>query len=351
MKKTDKILITGGSGFCGINLIRYFYGKGYRNLRALDIADFDYVDMKGKIDFIKGDIRIDKDMDCAYKGVKYVIHCAAALPLYKEKDIYSTEVDGTRNVLKFAKKYKVRRVINISTGAVYGIPDHAPLLEDDPTKPIGPYAIAKVMAEGICNEYRSKGLVVPTIRTTPIEGPERMGIMSIYYDWIYRGKNIPIIGNGKNKFQLLDVEDFADAIMLCLTLDPKKINTTFNLGTDRYTTMKEDFGAVLGHRGAKKRIICVPAKPLNILLSVLSFLRISPLYKWLYESAYRDNVFSTEKAKKLLDFKPKYSNKQTLIRGYESYVRDINKYKHEQKGITHRVPWKQGILKMISWFF
>jgi nucleoside-diphosphate-sugar epimerase len=349
LKSSDTILITGGSGFCGINLVRYFIKKGYKNVKVIDIADFNYEDMKSKIDFISGDIRNTADMEKAFQDVKYVVHCAAALPLYTKEDIYSTEIQGTENVILFAKKNGVKRIVNISTGALYGIPDHAPLLEDDPLHPIGHYAISKKIAEEVCNTHRDRGMIISTIRTTPIEGPERMGFMSIYYDWIYRKKNIPIIGWGTNQFQLLDVEDFCEAVILCLTLPEEKVNQIFNIGTDRFTTMKEDFGAVLEYRGAGKKIIPLPAKPLNVLLAILNFLKLSPLYKWLCETAYKDNVFSVERAKRHLGFTAKYSNKETLIRGYQSYVDKLDTY--TIKGITHRVPWDQGILKFVSWFF
>src|SRR5438105_3416166 len=83
----QKVLVTGGSGFLGINLIRYLYARGY-DLVNLDIADFDYPDMKDKIKDVRGDIRIEKDVERAMEGADYVVHCAAALPLYSPQDIY-----------------------------------------------------------------------------------------------------------------------------------------------------------------------------------------------------------------------------------------------------------------------
>jgi nucleoside-diphosphate-sugar epimerase len=65
------------------------------------------------------------------EGIDIVVHTAAAPPLYKAEDILSTEVDGTRNVLHEVYLKKIERVIHISSSAVYGIPDHHPLLETD----------------------------------------------------------------------------------------------------------------------------------------------------------------------------------------------------------------------------
>ncbi len=146
-----KVLVTGGAGFLGINLIRYLHERGY-SLVSLDIADFDYPDMKDKITIVKGDIRNERDVERAMEGVDMVVHCAAALPLYSPKDIYTTDVEGTRMVLKVAHRHNVKRVVHISSTAVYGIPDHHPLYEDDKLEGVGPYGQAKIQAEMVCLE-------------------------------------------------------------------------------------------------------------------------------------------------------------------------------------------------------
>ncbi len=343
------VLITGGSGFLGINLCRYLHKKGYK-IRVIDIADFDYQDMKDKIEFFRGDIRNITAVSEAVDGADLVIHTAAALPLYKPKDIFTTDVNGTRNVLEAAKLHGIKRVVHISSTAVYGIPDHHPLLEDDTLIGVGPYGRAKIMAEKVCEEYRQKGLVVPILRPKSFIGPERLGVFAIYYDWISRNKNIPIVGNGKNRYQLLDVEDLCEAIYLCLVKNEKIVNDTFNIGAKEFTTMKEDFGAVLKYHGANKRIVPVPAKPLILLLRLLERLNLSPLYKWVYETAPHDSFVSIEKAERVLGFTPKYSNKDTLIRNYRWYV-DHKKEFENLSGESHRVPWKQGVLKLVSFFF
>src|SRR5690606_6350950 len=99
-------------------------------VRSLDIAPFDYPE-RTQIDVVTGDIRDKATVDRAMEGVDIVVHTAAALPLYKPADIFSTDIDGTRNVIQSAHERKVERFIHISTTAVYGIPDHHPLLETD----------------------------------------------------------------------------------------------------------------------------------------------------------------------------------------------------------------------------
>lgn len=346
-KKT--VLITGGSGFLGINLVRYLHNKGY-NIKVIDIADFDYPDMAGKIDFYLGDIRNKNSVLNAMKNCDFVVHCAVALPLYPKKDIFSTNINGTRNVLECAKELKIDRVVHISSTAVYGVPDHHPIYEGDRLQGVGHYGITKVKAESICSEFRDKGLCVPVLRPKSFVGPERLGVMAIYYDWIKREKNIPIIGSGKNKYQLLDVEDMCKSIELCLVKDKEKVNDNFNIGAKEFTTMKEDFGAVLKHVGSKKRVVPLPAFLVVSALKVLEFFNLSPLYKWIYETASTDSFVSVDKAEKVLGFIPKYSTKEALIRNYDWYVNNLHTFENAS-GTNHRVPWKQGALKIVSWFF
>ena len=171
-----KVLITGGSGFLGINLVRHFLKKGINDIRVLDVADFDYPE-RNKIEEVKSDIRNKEDVAMAMRGVSLVIHTAAALPLYKKGDIYSTDVEGTTNLLDEAYHQKVERFIHISSTAVYGIPNHHPLYEDDKLSGVGDYGKAKIMAEEVCLEYRAKGMCVPIIRPKSFVGPERLGVL------------------------------------------------------------------------------------------------------------------------------------------------------------------------------
>ena len=143
----EKILITGGSGFLGINLVRYLIKKGYRNILVLDILDFNYPDVASQIEFINIDIRDGKRISEVMGKVDTVIHTAAALPLYTEEEIFTTDVDGTANLLESAFDSKVKRFIHISSTAVYGIPDHHPLMEEDDLIGVGPYGEAKIKAE------------------------------------------------------------------------------------------------------------------------------------------------------------------------------------------------------------
>lgn len=343
-----QVLITGGSGFLGINLTRYLLERGH-SVRSIDLEPFDYPE-KDKIEWIIGDIREKDAVEKVMKGIDMVVHCAAALPLYSKEEIFSTDVEGTRIVFETAIKEKVKRIVHISSTAVYGVPDHHPLYETDKRIGVGPYGEAKIQAELIAEDLREKGACISIIRPKSFVGPERLGVFALFYDWAKDGRGFPMIGKGKNRYQLLDVEDLCDAIYLCMTLDVNMINDTFNIGAKEFTTMREDYQAVLDYAGFHKKIKGMPVWLVVPALKILEFLRLSPLYKWVYETASKDSFVSIEKAEKQMGFKPKYSNKDALIRNYKWYLDNLSKFENKS-GVSHRVPWKQGILKLFKRFF
>jgi nucleoside-diphosphate-sugar epimerase len=344
-----RVLITGGAGFLGINLIRYLVARGCAPV-SLDLAEFSYPDMKDRIEVIQGDIRDQAAVDRAMRGVEYVVHGAAALPLYSEEDIYTTDVVGTQNILMAAERHGVKRVVHVSSTAVYGIPDHHPLVEEDRLEGVGPYGRAKIAAEEVCLAFRERGMVVPIIRPKSFVGPERLGVFALLYDWALDGRNFPMLGSGKNRYQLLDVEDLCEAIYLCLTLPEERVNDTFNIGAKEFATMGEDYQAVLDRAGFGKRVVPFPATPAILALRLLEALGLSPLYKWVYETASKDSFVSIEKAERQLGYAPKYSNQAALLRNFEWYIAHREQFA-AQSGVSHRVPWKQGALGLVKLLF
>jgi nucleoside-diphosphate-sugar epimerase len=343
-----RYFITGGAGFLGINLARHLLSKGHEVV-SYDLLPFSYPE-HDRVQEVIGDIRDYAALSKAMRGCDVVVHTAAALPLYSAEDIRSTDIEGTKNVLKAAKENKVSRVVHISSTAVYGIPDHHPLSEDDKLDGVGEYGKAKIAAEALCVEARTDGLDVAIIRPKSFIGPERLGVFALFYDWAATGHGFPMIGSGNNRYQLLDVEDLCDAIYLAATKPAEVANDVFNIGAEEFTTMKEDYQAVLDRAGFGKKIHGFPAAPMIWTLRVLEFFKLSPLYKWVYETASKDSFVSIDKAKQKLGFKPRYSNKDALIRNYEWYLTKQKEFEGAS-GVTHRVPWKQGILALAKRFF
>jgi nucleoside-diphosphate-sugar epimerase len=341
-------LITGGSGFLGINLCRYLLARGQR-VRTLDIAPFDYPE-RSSVEAIVGDIRNREAVEHAVVNVDIVVHAAAALPLSCREEILSTDIEGTRIVLEEAFSRNASRVIFTSSTSVYGIPDHHPLIEEDRLQGVGPYGEAKIAAERHCLSFRARGHCVPVLRPKTFVGPERLGVFELLYDWAYEGRNFPVLGSGNNRYQLLDVEDLCEAIHVCSTLDAARVNDTFNIGAKRFGTMRENFQAVLDRAGHGKHVVSLPERPVIWTLKLLDLLGLSPIYKWIYDTAAQESFVSIERMERCLGFTPRYSNRDALIRNYDWYVLHREEYRRKT-GISHRVPWKKGALQLAKYFF
>ena len=339
-----KWLVTGGAGFLGINLIRHLRARG-DDVVSLDREPFDYPE-RGKITEVVGDIRVRADVERAVAGCDVVVHAAAALPLYPPDEIHTIDVEGTRTVLEATAP---RRVVHISSTAVYGVPDHHPLVEADRMHGVGPYGIAKVEAEEVCLAARKAGREVPILRPKSFVGPERLGVFALMYEWAREGRDFPILGKGANKYQLLDVEDLCTAIVLAGTLPAAKANDTFNIGAAEFTTLREDFQAVFDAAGHQRKIRSLPIAPALWALRVLEAVKLSPLYPWIYETVTEDSFVSIDKARTQLGWEPKFSNKAALVRNYDWYCNNVDRL--GSAGVTHRVPWKQGALALAKLAF
>ncbi len=121
------------------------------------------------------------------------------------------------------------------------------------------------------------------------------------------------------------------------------MNTVFNVGAKEFGTLRDDFQAVLDHAGHGRKVRSLPAGPLIFVLKILETLKLSPVYEWVYETAAVDSWVSIERAERVLGFQPRYSNREALIRNYEWYVRHAPAFS-ETTGISHRTPWKQGLI-------
>lgn len=345
-----KVLITGGAGFLGLHLARFFSKKKYQ-VYLLDIADFDKAEYPKNCQFIMSDIRNKKAMHKYTKNIDYVIHAAAALPLWKSEEIMKINVGGTANILEASLKNKIKRVIYISSTAVYGVPKKHPIFEDDPRIGVGPYGQSKIEAENLCFEYIKNGLNVTIIRPKTFLGTHRLGVFEILFDWIHDGKKIPVIGSGNNRYELLDVDDLCEACFLFTQKNIKKYNDAFNIGAEKFSTIKGDFKIMFKALNSKSKIFPTPAFFVKKALWIFEKLKLSPLYQWVYDTADRDSFVSINKIKDTLRWKPRYSNSDALIKAYRWYIKNYKEIKSRGSGVTHTVGWKQGILGFLKRFF
>lgn len=342
-----KIFITGGSGFLGINLVRKLLHKGHEVV-SFDTQPFDYPE-RDRVEHVMGDIREKDVLALAMRGSDWIVHAAAALPLNSDEEIYSVDIDGTRNVIEAAVSLGIKRFVHISSTAVYGVPKIGGMKEDSPLVGVGPYGKAKIEAERIVAGFRDK-VTATVLRPKSFIGPERLGVFSLLYDWASLGLHFPIPGHGNNLYQYLDVEDLCDAIYLALTCESSIANDTYNVGAREFGSFRSDFQTVLDRAGFGKKVRRFPVGPVLGILRLLDKLGWSPLYPWVYETAVKDSFVSIDRAVEKLKWSPKFSNSEALIRNYDWYVSHKADFS-AQSGTTHRVPWKQGALGVAKIFF
>jgi nucleoside-diphosphate-sugar epimerase len=344
-----RVMVTGGTGFLGCHVARRFLREGAQ-VRLLDLLPLDEPDLQGHCEVVSGDVRDAEAVARAAQGADVVVHAAAALPIQGSRAVIrSVNVEGTRNVLEAARRAGARRVIAISSTALYGIPKVHPLDETAPLAPLGLYGESKFELEQACLQSRAQGLDVTIVRPKTFIGTGRLGLFQILFDWIQRGKRIPILGPGNNRYQLLAVTDLVDALWR-MAGEKAPGNELFNIGAERFGTVREDLEALCRHAGTGSRLAPVPVGLAVPVLRLLEVTRLSPLVEWHYRTAYRDSFVSVEKAKRLLGWRPEKSNAEVLCETYDWYVAHYAEYLG-RVGLTHRVPWDQKVLKVVRLFF
>ena len=340
--------ITGGSGFLGLHLARRLLAAGHA-VRSLDLVPLDDELAAAGVEGIVGDVRSAGDAARLSDGADVLVHAAAALPIQGSRgEITSVNVDGTATVLAAAAEAGVRRAVFVSSTAVYGVPRVHPITEETPIVPLGAYGESKVAAEAVCRSFGERGLEVTIVRPKTFVGPERLGVFEILFDWVREGRRIYTIGPGRNRYQLLAVEDLVEALVLAGTQPVG--GDVFNVGAKEFGTVREDLQALVDHAGSTSRITPVPARLVQTILRALELARVSPLAEWHYKTADKDSFVDIAKAERELGWTPRLSNAETLIAAYDWYLANRDRVRGEA-GLTHRVPWDQkalGVLKRFS---
>ena len=341
------IAISGGAGFLGLHLARRLLASGH-TVRSLDLLPLHDLEVEGSIEQVRGDVRIEADARRLVEGAEVVVHAAAALPiLVFRRAIRSVNVDGTAVVCAAAREAGVRRLVQISSTAVYGIPERHAIDEHDPLIGVGHYGESKIDAERVCHAFGERGLETVIVRPKTLVGPERLGVFEILFDWIRESRRIPILGDGSNRYQLLAVEDLVDAVARCL--DAPIAGRALNVGAGTFGTVREDLEALIAHAGSASTLRPVPVRPAELALRGLELARLSPLAEWHYRTAHKDSFVSIEAARVLLGWEPRLSNAETLCATYDWYLEHLGEMR--SAGLTHRVPWDQralGLLRRLS---
>ncbi len=207
------VLVTGGTGFVGANLVRELLGDGDR-VRVLARAGGDRRALVGcAVDFAEGDL-IDRDaVRAAVAGARRVYHVAADYRLWARdpSELYRTNVDGTRNVIEAAVAAKVERIVYTSTVGALGIPKDGSVGDEDTpvslADMVGPYKASKFMAEQVAREWAARGAPVVIVNPSAPIGPwdvKPTPTGKMIVDFL-KGRMVATVDTGLNVVHVRDV--------------------------------------------------------------------------------------------------------------------------------------------------
>jgi nucleoside-diphosphate-sugar epimerase len=342
------VVVTGAAGVLGGQLVHSLAAQGIQ-VHGLDLRP--PAQPVPGTRHSEGDVRDPRVVRRVVAGVDAVVHCAAALPSYSADEIRSVIVDGTRNVLTCAHQAGVPRVVHISSTAVYGLPKLVPTPEDHPRVGVDHYSTAKVLAEDVCASFRAKDLCVPVLRPKTFLGPGRMGLFSMLFEWAADGRNFPVLGRGDVRVQMFALEDLVDVVGTVLRAPDDVANDTYNVGAAEFSTLREDFQAVLDRAGHGRRVVSLPVGPALAVLRALQWARLSPVYGRLLSKLRGDSYVSIDKARERLGFTPRYSNREAILRTFDWWLGQRAPRLAPKAGTTSRDPWRQGALSLAKVLF
>lgn len=307
-------LITGGAGFIGSSLAEELVPTG-ASVRILDNLatgrDTNVAPLKGRIQWIYGDLRNLDTVKAAMEGVEVVFHQAAlpSVPRSIADPIGSLEVNikGTQNVLLAARESGVRRVVYASSSSVYGDTPTLPKCEDMPTYPLSPYAVHKLTGELLCQVFtRIYGLETVALRYFNVFGP-RQDPGSAYAAVIPRfltallKKERPIVfGDGEQTRDFTYIANVIQANVLAAS-SPEAVGRAINIGT--------------GEQISLNTILRLAGEMVGI--------QVNAEYRDPRPGDVRDSLADISLAKRLLGYEPKIKFSEGLARTLDALRREL----------------------------
>ena len=310
-----KILVTGGAGFIGSNVVDNFISLGHKIVIVDNLSTGFRENINPRAKFYRVDIRSKKIEEIFKKEkIEALCHHAAQIDVRKsvEDPIHDARIniEGTLNLLSNCIEYKTKKVIFASTGgALYGEQDYFPADESHPERPLSPYGIAKLAIEKYLYFYKEVfGLNYISLRYANVYGPRQnpwgeAGVVAIFTQKLLSGEEAIINGDGKQTRDFVYVKDVVKTNLLALDYPESDF---FNIGTGIENDVNTIFKLLRQKTGSKQKEIHKPGKP----------------------GEQKRSVLDCSKAKKLLGWSPKYS----LENGLEETV----KYYREKTSLKNR---------------
>ncbi len=305
----SKILVTGATGFTGSHLCQRLVAEGEQVVafvRKTSITDgLKAIGVECRV----VDICDRESVNDHFADIDRVYHIAAAWRTEHtdREEFQRVNVEATRNLLDASKAARVERFVHCSTVGVQGDIDDPPADEEYRFQPGDHYQATKLEGELLAREYLSNGLSGAVFRPVGIYGPGDTRFLKLFRP-ISRGKFV-MIGSGKTLYHLTYIDDLIDGIIL-VGRRPEALGEVFTLAGNRYTTLNELVALIADTLGKPRPRLRVPYRPV-LIASIAAerlcrALHIDPvLYPRRVEFFIKDRAFSIEKAKRLLNYRPR----------------------------------------------
>ena len=341
-----EVLITGGSGFFGGVLKRRLLAEGFRCVNLDLVPD---ADRHENLESIQGDLRDPELLNQLFAIHQFtaVFHCAAMLAhgSMDETLLWTSNVDGTRNLAEACRKFAVPTLVFTSTNCLWGSNVGHAITEGEALQPIEIYGRSKLAAEQVLAEYRNHINII-TLRCPTIIDSGRLGLLAILFEFIQDGKKVWVVGGGANRYQFIYAQDLATACLLAMNY-PR--SDTFHIGSDNVKTLRAVYDAVIAEAKSGSRVASLPKGPTIAAMKLAHRLGISPLGPYHYQMIAEDFLFDTSKIKARLGWKPTLTNEQMLVRAYQYYAAQRKEIHARTDVSAHSKPTSMGIIRLLKW--
>jgi nucleoside-diphosphate-sugar epimerase len=307
------VLVTGGNGFVGRNLVDALLARGDR-VRVLALPDEDVGGLEERgVAVFRGDVCRSETLHDPMRGVQGVVHLAAMMHVWRPlADYHAVNVVGTANVARAVLAAGARRLVHMSSSSVYGRSRRLPVDESFPLAPFDdPYPVTKAAGDRLVRDLAAaEGLPVVVLRPDQIFGPGDRLHFGATVARVRSGRGI-VVGRGTNAIPLVYVADVVTALMLGLDRDGVT-GEAFNITNDAPLTQREFLDAIASAIGVPPPRRTVPYHALYAAACVAERIPISE-YTWVRPPLTRlgvaflgtDARFSIDKARAWLGFEPR----------------------------------------------
>lgn len=316
-------VITGGSGFLGKALARQLLAAGCKVV-IFDKVPPDASLMLPELSFVQGDVTKQSDFrKLGLSSDDVVYHLAArqfgsGVPRVNRGNWFDeVNFGGTDNLVREMVRGGARKVVYFSTDMTYGLPLSCPVAPDHIQNPIGPYGASKLKAEVALRDCADIDATI--FRPRLITGPGRLGILGTLFKLIQKGFPVPMIGSGRNRYQMVGVEDCARAAVLAANSGCPP--GPFNLGSEAPPSTRDLLQQVITHAKSRSRLVPLPALPVKALLAVLDQIGTTVLHPEQFRIADVDFLLDTSSTRNVLGWSPRSDDIAMMKSAYDFFLR------------------------------